>query len=543
MALSELVTTTFIAVMTLLVTAEAQSESMDNVSLALRDQLPDHVASALLKEMKKQKTIAFDLHTKTSTPSPEDSIQSSPRRRLHSFSGYASPNPAPVTSPSPTPFFDRPSVPSRPYRSQGLITIKETDAATTVPKRKNKTEPLPLQPLSIPSENDDGPANDLSSLLASRAATSSQSARADFAVRESPHRSLHKAISMLPSETFSFANGLIRRVSSHFPTKQSPSSEPSHSHHHQQEHPSRLHETDGSEMMSTSHAAAAPIIKTFQSLQSQELEDPPEASINEKGSKSQNAIFIEHHPRACILFADMVGFTSMSSATKADKVVELLHDLFSRFDRLFSTAQEHVFKIDVVGDCYLVASGLSGLHDNDPNPALSLFRFGKTLLRTAAKVKNPISGEPLKMRVGIHKGPVVAALIGSLRRKYSVFGDAVNVASRLESTSQPGAIHVSREVYELLLPDPFTEPPQPSSSSKQEDEMPQPSKRIMSSVWGDLDITSLITVAERDRDSNSNSHLQLGVNVLPLMEGWERQGMVELRGRGEAVDSYLYQVN
>ena len=454
----DLALTNMVVGMGLLVNAEQQAENMNNVSLALQDQLPGPVATALLQEMRQERKKDLD-----KMPSPEESMRSK------------------LSISSPKQSFSS-------KNEQNLPQNINWDTSGLRKIRRNMTEPI--QPLTM------NLAQIATLPSPPRVSQTAISVQETSEPNDSPQASALRSLSILSTE---LANGLVKRISSHLTPRTESLSV-------------ILNQGDGSEVLGLVNPQL-----TLQTLLSSELED--QAAL-EGGRESNSAIYVEHHSRACILFADLVGFTTMSSTAKPDKVVELLHSLFSRFDRLFSTAQGHVFKIDIVGDCYMVASGLTGMHDADPNPAQSLFRFGKTLVRTAAKINDPITGEPLKMRVGIHKGPVVAALIGSLRRKYSVFGDSVNVASRLESTGQAGAIHVSRDVYESLLP---------------------PRQEVQTDLaptdWGDISLFPI--VQGRIEEDDDRGELAIEEPELTLMEGWQRRGKVELKGR-QPVDSYLF---
>lgn len=145
-----------------------------------------------------------------------------------------------------------------------------------------------------------------------------------------------------------------------------------------------------------------------------------------------------------ILFADIVGFTELSSHTSPQKLVRLLNDIFSEFDRL--SEQYGLEKIKTIGDSYMVAGGLPMLRtDHAQAIAEMALDMQMEMLRFTAEC-----GEPLKIRIGINSGPVVAGVIGTKKFIYDLWGDAVNLASRMESQGIPGKIQVSAYTYQLL---------------------------------------------------------------------------------------------
>lgn len=155
---------------------------------------------------------------------------------------------------------------------------------------------------------------------------------------------------------------------------------------------------------------------------------------------------------ATVLFADLAGFTPLSSKLSAEEVVHMLDDLFSRFDAL---AERHgLEKIKTIGDAYMAAAGI-------PTPRADHVRavadMALAMLDVAREATGP-DGSPLQLRIGIHTGPVVAGVIGRQKFTYDLWGDTVNLASRLESHGMPGRIHVSSAVKDALGSDYVLEP-------------------------------------------------------------------------------------
>ena len=159
--------------------------------------------------------------------------------------------------------------------------------------------------------------------------------------------------------------------------------------------------------------------------------------------EDRNKRIAEKFDSVSVLFADLVGFTKIASTVDPNDLVNSLNDLFSRFDdRVVSMGIE---KIKTIGDCYMA---ISGIRDDSENHALKMIEFARGLLQDV-KEFNKTSKYKFDIRVGINSGEVVAGVIGKIKFIYDVWGDTVNIASRMESLSKPGFIHVSEHTYEL----------------------------------------------------------------------------------------------
>jgi class 3 adenylate cyclase len=141
-----------------------------------------------------------------------------------------------------------------------------------------------------------------------------------------------------------------------------------------------------------------------------------------------------------VIFSDFVGFTGIASEMAAPALVADLNTLFSEFDAICD--RHGVEKIKTVGDAYMAAAGLAGA-GGDPADAAA---------RAALAMRDSVEGAGLgwQVRIGIELGPVVAGVIGSRKFAYDIWGDTVNVASRLETTAPAGAIQVSAAVADRL---------------------------------------------------------------------------------------------
>jgi class 3 adenylate cyclase len=147
---------------------------------------------------------------------------------------------------------------------------------------------------------------------------------------------------------------------------------------------------------------------------------------------------------ATILFADLVGFTAVASRVTPAVLVDNLNRIFSAFDDL--CRRSGIEKIKTIGDAYMAAAGLPVPR---PDHAEVIADFALAMLDTLEGV-NTTMDVPFQIRIGIHTGPVVAGVIGSHRFLYDIWGDAVNLASRLESHGLPGRIHVSPQTSRML---------------------------------------------------------------------------------------------
>jgi len=151
------------------------------------------------------------------------------------------------------------------------------------------------------------------------------------------------------------------------------------------------------------------------------------------------------HEHVAVLMADLVGFTETASSLSPAELVDDLNGVFTRFDEACVT--RGVEKIKTIGDAYMAVAGL------DRDIVEPVAKAADLALDMLDALKD--SRTAWQIRIGIHAGPVVAGIIGSRKFAYDVWGDTVNVASRLESTSVPGRIHVSQAVADAVT-DTFT---------------------------------------------------------------------------------------
>lgn len=168
---------------------------------------------------------------------------------------------------------------------------------------------------------------------------------------------------------------------------------------------------------------------------------PPSIAERMKGGE---AVIADRFEEAAVLFADVVGFTRMSATMAPERLVEILDDLFSRFD---AVAEElDLEKIKTIGDCYMLASGLPQERRHDPERIIE----AALRIRDEVALIADVHGLEIDVRIGIHTGPLVAGVIGRSKFVYDIWGDSVNVASRMESTAPVGAIQATQAVRDRL---------------------------------------------------------------------------------------------
>lgn len=151
------------------------------------------------------------------------------------------------------------------------------------------------------------------------------------------------------------------------------------------------------------------------------------------------------YPRASVLFADISGFTPLAGRMPANELIKILGDIFAEFDHIIRDTG--VTKIKTIGDAYMVAAGVAdGLTDHAQKLTDAALQF----IDPKGNAGKILEKHDIRIRIGLHTGPLVAGVIGNEKFSYDVWGDTVNIASRLESHGQPGRIHCSIEMKEIV---------------------------------------------------------------------------------------------
>jgi class 3 adenylate cyclase len=165
------------------------------------------------------------------------------------------------------------------------------------------------------------------------------------------------------------------------------------------------------------------------------------ASVSARLREGEQRI-ADEYPAVSVLFADIVGFTPLAAQLSPAEMIDLLGGLFTEFDAL--VAERGLEKIKTIGDAYMAAGGLP---EPIPDHAARVVDLGLAMIEAASR--HARDGQELGLRVGIHSGPVVGGVIGTHKFAFDIWGDTVNVASRLESHGAPNRVHVSRATRNL----------------------------------------------------------------------------------------------
>ncbi len=164
--------------------------------------------------------------------------------------------------------------------------------------------------------------------------------------------------------------------------------------------------------------------------------------------KTNGKAVARFYPEVSVMFTDFKGFTQIAEKLSPEQLVQEIDEFFTAFDLIID--KHGIEKIKTIGDAYMAAGGLPAVNDTHAldlvNAAVDIIQYmnEQKQIRTAA-------GRPIfDIRVGIHTGPVVAGIVGHKKFAYDIWGDAVNLASRMESSGEPGQINISQATYDRI---------------------------------------------------------------------------------------------
>ncbi|VDI06466.1 atrial natriuretic peptide receptor B [Mytilus galloprovincialis] len=163
--------------------------------------------------------------------------------------------------------------------------------------------------------------------------------------------------------------------------------------------------------------------------------------------KRGESVLPETYEEVSIFFSDIVGFTTISSTSEPLEVVDLLNDLYTTFDEII--AKHDVYKVETIGDAYMVASGLPRRNGKRHSGEIANMALDLLSGITNFSIRH-IPNDKLQLRIGLHMGPCAAGVVGLTMPRYCLFGDTVNMASRMESTGKALHIHTSAAMNTAL---------------------------------------------------------------------------------------------
>jgi adenylate cyclase len=156
----------------------------------------------------------------------------------------------------------------------------------------------------------------------------------------------------------------------------------------------------------------------------------------------------KHFSEVSVMFTDFEGFTKISEKLAPSELVEEIHTCFTAFDNIISN--HNIEKIKTIGDSYMCAGGLPVANTTNPTDLVMAAKEIRLFMEDHMQHRKNEGKETFAIRIGIHTGPVVAGIVGIKKFAYDIWGDTVNIASRMESSGEAGKINISGATYELV---------------------------------------------------------------------------------------------
>ncbi len=173
------------------------------------------------------------------------------------------------------------------------------------------------------------------------------------------------------------------------------------------------------------------------------LPEETAAELKEKGYASP-----KHYDRVTVLFTDFVGFTQVTEKMTPEAVIRELDYCFLEFDKIID--RHNLEKIKTIGDSYMCAGGIPVANNTNPFDVIRAALEIRDFMDSTRKAREARGEEYWQLRIGVNTGPVVAGVVGKNKFAYDIWGDAVNLASRMESSGEAGKVNISGETYEIV---------------------------------------------------------------------------------------------
>lgn len=156
-------------------------------------------------------------------------------------------------------------------------------------------------------------------------------------------------------------------------------------------------------------------------------------------------LYIERHASVSVLYADVVNYTQITTQLPVKTLVEVLHELFVKFDQ--ASEEFNVLRIKFLGDCYYCVAGIQGQDTNEfPPHAKSCINLGLRMIRDIREVRAQRNNLNIDMRIGVHSGSIMSGVIGAYKWQYDIWSKDASIANRLETTGVPGCVYNSLQI-------------------------------------------------------------------------------------------------